>query len=162
MSEKQAITERVIAIAASVARDHGVEFVHAELLGAKRESVLRIFIDKDGGVSVGDCARFSASVEGILDSEDLIPWAYVLEVSSPGIERELYTLADFVRFSGELARLKTLVEVNGQKNFSGRIAAVEEGDIVLDDVTSGRVKIPYEQVAKANLKIDLAKELKGR
>lgn len=162
MVENQSLAARVSSIAETVAADQSVEMVHADILGSKRDSVVRVFIDKEGGVGIEDCTRFSGAMEELLDAEDLIPWAYVLEISSPGIERELYSLKDFVRFTGELAKVKTRSEIGGQKNFVGRIVAVEENDVVIDDRTSGIVRIPYETVDKANLKIDLAKELGGR
>ena len=162
MVENQSIAARVTAIAEMVAEDQSVEMAHTEILGTKRDSVVRIYIDKEGGVGIDDCSRFSGAVEEVLDAEDLIPWAYVLEVSSPGIERELYSLKDFVRFTGELARLKTTVEIGGQKKFVGRILEVDGDEIVIDDRTSGPARIKYETVAKANLKIDLAKEFAGR
>jgi len=162
MLEKQPFSARINTIATDVAERLGFEFVHADVLGSKRDSVVRIFIDKDGGVTLDDCARFSSAVEEVFDAEDLIPWAYVLEVSSPGIERELYSLADFVKFAGELAKIKVSAEINGQKNFVGTIGPVDDGVIAFEDRTVGSVRIPYETVVKANLKIDLGKELKGR
>jgi ribosome maturation factor RimP len=158
MVEPQSIAERLNRIAEGVAADQGVELVHAEIAGAKRDSVVRVYIDKEGGVGIEDCSRFSGSLEELLDAEDLIPWAYVLEVSSPGIERELYSMKDFVRFTGELARVKTKDEIGGQKNFVGRIEAVDGDEIVFDDRTSGQVRIAVQNVVKANLKMDLAKE----
>jgi ribosome maturation factor RimP len=113
-------------------------------------------------VNLDDCTRFSHAIEAILDARDLVPGAYVLEISSPGIERELYSLADFQRFTGELARVRLNAEIDGQKNFVGRIAAVADGTIEIEDRTRGKVTFPYSSVAKANLKIDLGKELKGR
>lgn len=161
MVEKYPIVAQVNALAEKVANEQGVELVHVEILGAKRDSVVRIFIDKENGVSLDDCARFSGGLEERLDAEDLIPWAYVLEVSSPGIERGLYSLKDFVRFVGEAARIKTSVDHGGQRNFSGVIAAVEGDVIVFEDRASGSVMIPYSEVEKANLKMDFGKELKG-
>lgn len=162
MVEKYPIASQVRAFAEGVASEQGVELVHSEILGTKRDSVVRIFIDKESGVTLDDCARFSSAVEEKLDADDLIPWAYVLEVSSPGIERGLYSLADFVRFTGELARVKTSVDHNGQRNFSGVIQGVEDDVIVFEDRVSGGIRIPYHEVAKANLKMDFGKELKGR
>ncbi len=159
MIESQSIAVRMNSIAEGIAAEHGVELVHAEILGSKRDSVVRIFIDREGGVGIEDCSRFSGAMEELLDAEDLIPWAYVLEISSPGIERNLYSLKDYVRFTGELAKLKTRVEVEGQKNFVGRIEAVDGDEIVLDDRTAGSVRIPFGCIDKGNLKIDLAKEL---
>ncbi len=162
MVGQQPIAARIEAIAESVAKDQSVEFVHAEVPGSKRDPVIRIYIDKADGVGIEDCTRFSAAVEEVLDAEDFIPWAYVLEISSQGIERELYSLKDFERFTGELAKLKTSVEIDGQKNFTGRIVAVENNEIIFEDRSKGEMRIVYENVAKANLKIDLGRELKGR
>jgi len=162
MIEPQSIAERINRIAEGIAADQGVEMVHAEIAGAKRDSVVRVYIDKEGGVGIEDCSRFSGAMEELLDAEDVIPWAYVLEISSPGIERQLYSLKDFVRFTGELAKIKTKAELEGQKNFVGRIEAVEDNDIVFDDRTAGQVRITFDNVDKANLKIDLAKEFGGQ
>lgn len=162
MVEKYPIAAQVKAFAEIVASEQGVELVHSEILGTKRDSIVRIFIDNENGVTLDDCARFSSAVEEKLDLEDLIPWAYVLEVSSPGIERGLYSLEDFIRFTGELARIKTTLDHNGQRNFSGVILAIEKDVIVFEDRASGLVRIPYAEVEKANLKMDFGKELKGR
>jgi ribosome maturation factor RimP len=150
--------ERVAEIAASVAKQRDVELVHTEVVGTKRDSVVRIYIDKPGGVTLDDCGGFSSDVEAVLDSEDFIPGRYVLEVSSPGIERQLYSLADFQRFVGRLVKVKTTAEIDGQKNFVGILTAVEGEEITIDDRTKGLATFRYSDVAKANLKIDLSKE----
>ena len=89
------IGERVEQIAVSVTSKAGIEFVHCEIAGSKRNPIVRLIIDKPGGVTLEDCAQVSRDVESVLDKDDFIPTAYVLEVSSPGIERELFKLADF-------------------------------------------------------------------
>ena len=160
--EKHSVTERIESIGSDIAKKMAVEFVHAEVVGGKRNPTVRVFIDKPEGVTIDDCARFSQQMEEILDADDFIPSAYVLEVSSPGIERELYRIADFVKFTGELARVKTTSEIDGQKNFTGTIKAVEGDIIIFEDATRGTVDIPYTSVAKANLKMDLGKELNRR
>jgi ribosome maturation factor RimP len=159
--EHLSIGERIREVASAAAAGLGLEFVHSEVAGSKRNPTVRVFIDKEGGVSVEDCAEVSRSMESVLDADDFIPSSYVLEVSSPGIERELYSLADFVRFTGKEARVKAQ-PINGQRNFSGRIEAVENNAIVFNDKTSGLVTIPYDSVVKANLLIDLENELKRR
>jgi ribosome maturation factor RimP len=156
------VTERVRQIAERVAADQQVELVQVQIAGTKREMVVRIFIDKEGGVTLEDCSRFSRDVEGVLDVEDPIPARYVLEVSSPGIERELYSVIDFEKFTGQLARVKLKTEQDGQKNFVGRIVGVEGTTIKLDDRTSGPVSFDHSKVAKANLKIDLSQELAAK
>ena len=156
--DKHLISERVENIAAKVAGASGVEIVHVEIAGTKRDVVVRIYIDKPDGVTIEDCSLVSRAVEDILEIEDFIPSRYVLEVSSPGIERELYSLADFVKFTGQLAKVKTNVEIDGQKTFVGTITQANEDKIEIDDRTIGMVSFGYSDVAKANLKIDLAKE----
>ncbi|MBP7376286.1 MAG: ribosome maturation factor RimP [Pyrinomonadaceae bacterium] len=156
------IPGRIREIAAKVAEDRGVELVHSEVAGTKRDSVVRIYIDKPDGVTLDDCGGFSSSVEDVLDAEDFIPGKYVLEVSSPGIERELYTLADFEKFKGRLVKVKTSQEFAGQKNFVGSLTGVEDSEITIEDRTVGEVQFPYETVTKANLKIDLDAEFKKR
>jgi ribosome maturation factor RimP len=163
--DKQLITERVGKVAASVVAEMGIELVHIEISGTKRDLVLRIYIDrpgsaidKDRGVTLDDCSRVSQAIEDVLDVEDFIPTRYVLEVSSPGIERQLYSLADFAKFSGKLARVKTREAIGGQKTFAGYIKEVDGSHIVFDDRTRGRIEFEYDDVEKANLKIDLAQE----
>ena len=156
--DKHLISERIENIASKVAEANGVELVHVEIAGTKRDVVVRIYIDKTGGVTIEDCSVFSRAIEDILEIEDFIPSKYVLEVSSPGIERELYSLADFVKFTGHLAKVKTNVEIGGQKTFVGPIVSVNDDQIEVDDRTVGTVGFSYGDVAKANLRIDLAKE----
>jgi ribosome maturation factor RimP len=158
--ENSLITERIRQIAERVAADRGVELVHVNVSGTKRESVVRVFIDKDGGVTLDDCSNFSRDVETVMDDEDPIPSRYVLEVSSPGIERELYSIKDFERFLGRLARVKLKTELDGQKIFVGRIAGVDDGKVTLDDRTRGALTFDHSDVAKANLKIDLSEEFR--
>ena len=160
--DKHFISGRVENIAAKVAATSGVELVHVEIAGTKRDVVVRIFIDKPEGVTIEVCSLFSRAIEDIIELEDFIPSRYVLEVSSPGIERELYSLADFVRFTGQLARVKTNAEIDGQKTFVGPIVEASEDKIEIDDRTLGIVSFTFADVAKANLKIDLAKEFKSR
>ena len=104
--DKHLITERIEKIASQVAGASGIELVHIEIGGTKRDAVLRIYIDKQGGVTLDDCSVISRGIEDVLDVEDFIPSRYVLEVSSPGIERQLYLLSDFVKFTGRLAKVK--------------------------------------------------------
>ncbi|CAN5568718.1 ribosome maturation factor RimP [soil metagenome] len=156
--DKHLIVEHVSKIAARVAEASGIELVHIDISGTKRDLVVRIFIDKEGGVTIEDCSMVSRGVEDVLDTEDFIPTRYVLEVSSPGIERELYSLSDFVKFTGHLAKAKLKNEIDGQKTFVGPILEVDENKITIDDRTKGIVSFTFDDVAKANLKIDLAKE----
>lgn len=156
------IEERVKEIAARAAKAGGVEFVHCEISGVKRSMTVRVYIDKPGGVTVDDCAEVSRTVEESLDSDDLISSAYVLEVSSPGLERELYSLQDFAKFSGQKAKVKLASAVNGQKVFVGEILGVDGEDILLRERTNGEIRFPHADVLKANLRVDLEQEFKKR
>jgi ribosome maturation factor RimP len=102
----------------------------------------------------------SQHVGTVLDVEDFIPGAYTLEVSSPGLERGLYRREDYERFAGRPARLKTRGAIGGQRNFRGRIAGVEGEEVLFDDKTSGRVRVPLSEIAKANLEIDVEEEFR--
>ena len=157
---KLGIEEKLKDIAGRVAETNGLELVHVDTVGTIKKLTVRIFIDKPGGVTLEDCARVSRETGEILDNEDFIPAAYLLEVSSPGLERELYSLGDFKKFAGSRAKVRTHSPIEGQRNFRGRIVRVEGEEIVFQDLTSGEVKFPYSGVAKANLEIDLDEELK--
>jgi ribosome maturation factor RimP len=158
---KQLIDERIKGIAArAVAEGNNLELVHTQIVGASKSLTIRVFIDKQGGVTHEDCSSVSKRMDTILDAEDFIPGNYLLEVSSPGLERELYSLKDFEKFVGNLAKVKTSEAVNGQKNFRGRIVGIEDDKIVFEDNSKGTVRFSYAVVAKANLEIDLEEELK--
>lgn len=100
----------------------------------------------------------STQISTVLDVEDFIHSAYTLEVSSPGLERGLYKLPDYERFAGSQAKIRTRMAVNNQRNFRGRIAGIENENVVFEDRTSGRVKLPFDAIAKANLEIDVESE----
>jgi len=160
--DMHSIGDRIENIASAAAAVFGVELVHVEIGGTKRDVVVRIFIDKPGGVSIEDCSDVSCSIEATLDEEDFIPSRYVLEVSSPGIERELYSLGDFVKFVGRLAKVKMKAGIAGQKTFAGTITSVEGEEITFEDRMRGLMKFMFEDVDKANLKIDLTEEFRRR
>jgi ribosome maturation factor RimP len=154
------VADRVQAIAERVAIDHGLELVHAEVAGPENKPIVRIFIDKPNGVTHQDCSEVSLHVGTVLDVEDFIHASYTLEVSSPGIERGLYKRQDYDRFAGSLAKLRTRKPIQGQRNFRGRLLGIDGEDILFEDRTSGRVRVPFEVVAKANLEMDVDAEFK--
>jgi ribosome maturation factor RimP len=129
----------------------GLELVHWETVGPPNRFILRIYIDKPGGVSHADCEVVSNQVGLLLDIEDLIPGSYTLEVSSPGIERGLYKLGDYQRFAGNRIKLKTARPINGQRNFQGLLLGVEGEAIRLDADRVGPVEIEFDNVVKANI-----------
>lgn len=158
--DSRSVAERVREIAEQAALEHGVELVHAEVAGPDGKPIVRVFIDKPGGVTHADCSEVSLQVGTKLDVEDFIHSAYTLEVSSPGLERGLYRRADYERFAGNAARIKTRTPLDGQRNFRGRIVGMEETNVILDDLTKGRIKIQLDEIAKANLEIDIDQEFK--
>jgi len=149
------ILERVQAIAEQAAIDHGLELVHTEVAGPENKPIVRIFIDKPGGITHQDCSDVSLQVGTVLDVEDFIHSAYTLEVSSPGLERGLYKRDDYERFAGSQAKLKTQRPINGQRNFRGRLLGVAGNDILVEDRTNGRVSLPFESIVKANLEVNV-------
>ncbi|MGC2237272.1 MAG: ribosome maturation factor RimP [Pyrinomonadaceae bacterium] len=157
---KHSIDERIREIAGRVAEKNNLELVHVQAKGSKTNMTIRVFIDKTGGVTHEDCVHTSREIETVLDAEDFIPSAYLLEVSSPGLERELYSLKDFERFAGKLAKVRTHSPIDGQRNFRGNIAGIENEEIVFEDKTRGTIRFPYSAVAKANLEIDFEEELR--
>ena len=158
--EPAEIEGRIREIVDRVAAEQGFEHVHTEIGVLGRNASVRIFIDKPGGVTHEDCSAVSHHVGTILDVEDFISSTYNLEVSSPGLERGLYKLADYERFTGRDAKVKTREAINGQRNFRGRIVSVEGDRVVFEDKTSGRVTFPVASVAKANLEIEVEEEFR--
>ena len=129
----------------------GYELVGVEFLGGGAHGTLRVYIDRDDGISVDDCAAISHQISGILDVEEPIRQAYDLEISSPGIDRPLFKLGDYERFAGETARIKLAVGQNGRKNFKGRLQGVTDTGKVLIEVDGEVFSLPFADIARANL-----------
>lgn len=129
----------------------GYELVGVEFLGGGGHGTLRVYIDRDDGVSVDDCAAISHQISGILDIEEPIKQAYDLEVSSPGIDRPLFKLADFQRFAGQTARIKLAIAQQGRKNFKGRLQGVADDKMVRIEVDGEEFSLPFADIARANL-----------
>jgi len=148
--------EKVREIAARVAESSGLELVEAELRGGGKARMLRLVIDKPGGVTHEDCANLSREVGTILDVEDAIPGSasYTLEVSSPGLDRKLTRAADFEKFVGSRVKLTTRNPVNGERHFEGRLEGFAEGKLSLD--TTPAKKKPKIEVVGQKLEIELA------
>jgi ribosome maturation factor RimP len=140
-------------LAGRVADDQGVEVFDIELLG-KGKLLLRVAIDKEGGVTLDDCERFSKSLGALLDVEDVIHRTYTLQVSSPGLDRPLRNLQEFEKNKGKLARVVTVEKIENQNFIVGRIAEVSNGVVTLL-VDDRAIDIPYDKIAKARLEIEL-------
>jgi ribosome maturation factor RimP len=153
--------DRLRPLIQDVVEGQGYEFVDAELKGAGKNSVLRIFIDSPEGISHRDCELVSEQVGTVLDVEDLIPFSYTLEVSSPGLDRKLVKESDYTRFGGKLARIQTRIPLRQQKVFRGRLQGLTEGKVQLELPNGDLLEIPLDVVDEARLEFDWAAELRG-
>jgi len=148
--------ERISGIVERVASSFGLEVIEIDLRGGGKARMLRIVIDKPGGITHEDCAGLSREVGTVLDVEDAVPGQYLLEVSSPGLDRKLLKPQDYVRFAGSLVKLQTRDLIAGVRNFEGRLEIVADGRIALElpatkKQAAGRVEIELANVEKANL-----------
>ena len=126
------ITERVFELAKPVVEEEGCSLWDVEYLREAGTWYLRIYIDKEGGVSIDDCERISRRLDPILDEADPIPESYVFEVGSAGADRELKRPSDFVQFMDFEIEVKLYKPLDGSKSFVGRLAGYEDGTVVLD------------------------------
>ena len=155
--EMAAGLDKIEEIAERVAKSSGLEVVEVELRGGGRARMLRIYIDKPGGVTHDDCSNFSREVGTIFDVEDAVPGgSYTLEVSSPGLDRKLSRPADFERFTGSLVKLMTRDPVDGNRHFEGRLESFQDGRLSLELAGRTRSKKRAPVEAGAKVEIDLA------
>jgi ribosome maturation factor RimP len=145
----------VRSLAQPILADHGLELVDVEFRRESHGWILRLYVDRPGGVTLDDCQRVSEELGDHLDVEDLIDHPYHLEVSSPGLDRPLTRETDFVAFAGKTARISTREAIQGQRNFRGRLAGLVEGVVLLDLPDGRRMSIPRGLIAKARLEIEL-------
>jgi ribosome maturation factor RimP len=131
----------------------GLELVDIEYRGEGRGRVLRIYIDKEGGVTIGDCTKISRELGALLDVHDIIPGSYTLEVSSPGLDRALKKPKDFERFRGRKVKIKTKVYIGERRVFIGKLLDFKN-DVVSVEVDRNIYLIPYGEIEKANLELD--------
>jgi len=149
--------ERVRGIAERVAASHGLEVVEVEMRGGGKARMLRLVIDKPSGVTHEDCIFMSREVGTILDVEDAVPGGpYVLEVSSPGLDRKLVRPEDYQRFSGNRVRLTTRQPVNGTRFLEGRLQSFEQGRLKLELGPARKKRAGARQDVATILEIELA------
>jgi ribosome maturation factor RimP len=133
----------------------GYEFVHMELKRGSGVNLLQIFIDKTGGVTLDDCQSVSKQISTFLDVEEPIQHKYVLEVSSPGLDRGLYRESDYVRFSGRKTKVKTIRPMENRRNFFGYIQASGDGKVRLTEPNGKEWAFDISAIEKANLEIEI-------
>ena len=144
------ITDKVAREIEDLMAHDGVELVHVDYLSRQRPAMLRVLIDKEGGVTVDDCQRMSELISPVLDASSLLASRYVLEVSSPGFDRPLTKEKDFVRFAGQPVKVKTHSAIGGNKVFRGTMQGLKDSILVLD-VDGNQVEIPVSEIATARL-----------
>ena len=127
-----------------------VELVDVEYVSSQGRWVVRVYVDKEGGITVDDCASVSREIEGIIDIKDIVPHSYVLEVSSPGLNRPLNKEKDFQQAVGKKIKARTSVPINGRRHFTGYLKDVRNGTLSLE-VENNVVSLSCRDVEKANV-----------
>jgi ribosome maturation factor RimP len=154
-SEQQSLETRISKLAEETASSMGMEIVLVEVKGDENRSIVRAYIDQPGGITLDDCERFSKRFSVTLDVEDWIHFSYTLEVSSPGVNRPLVKESDFIRYTGQNAKVRTRTPLQGQRNFKGKILGVTEGRLDLEVAPGKQVGIALMDIEKANLIAEL-------
>ena len=147
---KAAIDRRLAGIVTPTIEDLGFELVRLRLMGGKK-ATLQIMAERaDGGIEVEECATISRAVSAVLDVEDPIAGEYVLEVSSPGIDRPLTRLKDFERYDGYEVKIETSEAIDGRRRFRGTLEGVEDGEVLLA-INEGTIGLDFTIIGDAKL-----------
>jgi len=146
----QTLRERLSALIEPVVARLGYELIELEYAAGRSHAVLRLFLDREGGVTLDDCERVSREVSGLLDVEDPIPGAYTLEVSSPGFDRLLRTRAHFGRFVGSRVFVELKEPRAGRRRYTGKLLTVDDQGIALE-VDREQVAVAFAEIGKARL-----------
>jgi ribosome maturation factor RimP len=136
-----------------ILRSQGLELIDVEYNREAQGWVLRIYLDREGGITVEDCAEASRELGAILEVRDLIPNRYVLEVSSPGVTRPLKRPEDFNKYQNRSVKIKLFMPLEGRRNFKGKLLGLKEDKVSVE--SERRIyEIPIQNIAKANLELD--------
>ncbi len=155
LTKQEGTLEHVRAVAGRVTADRALELVDVEIHKAGKGQIVRLFVDKPGGIGLDDLQSVSEEVSAILDAEDPIAEPYTLEVSSPGLDRPLKTEADYQRFVGRLAKLSSYELVGGRRHWTGRIVSCEDGVLALTLENEGEeIRIPCAKIAHGRLEVE--------
>jgi ribosome maturation factor RimP len=153
--EKPEVLTKITELGERAAAGSGIEIVEIQLRGAGKSRLLRVYIDKPGGVTHGDCEFISEHLGKLLDEEDAVPGdSYTLEVSSPGIERKLTRPRDFERVVGQKLRVAVRQPIEGQTRFEGKLTGFAHDTLELETAPGRQLRVPLDQVQKANLKFE--------
>ena len=155
------VVGQIRTMASRVAESYGLEIFDVQFRRETSGMVLRVRIDRPGSagsaeesVSVDDCAHVSRDLSAILDVEDIVPTAYTLEVSSPGLDRPLRRPDDYRRFAGRVAKIVMRDRIDGQGYFRGRLGGVDGGDVLIDGEDGKRHRVPLTTITRANLEVE--------
>jgi len=155
------VVEQVRSMAARVAAGYGLEIFDVQFRREGSGMVLRVQLDRPGpaataaeSVSVEDCAHVSRDLSAVLDVEDVVPTAYTLEVSSPGLDRPLRGAADYARFAGRRAKLVMRQAVDGQSFFKGTLGGIDAGEVLIDADDGRRHRVPIGVITRAHLEVE--------
>ncbi len=149
--KRKEMQDSVEALAETIAGEAGVELVDIDFKTSKDGLHVIVYIDKPEGVSLKDCEQVNKLLGELLDIKDPIPSSYMLEVSSPGIERPLKKKNDFLRFKGRNVKIKTYQKIEGQKNFAGVLQGLENEYVVILAEDGNRIHIELDLISKAHL-----------
>ncbi len=154
MVETKRICNDVLRLTESLLPEFGMELVDVEFHFERGRGILRVFVDKEGGVTIDDCAGISRELGDLIEAETIIDFSYVLEVSSPGLNRPLTKERDFIRSIGKMITLKMSKPINKRRNFVGRLTNVKEGMISLVTYENDFIELPLDAIDKARLKYE--------
>jgi ribosome maturation factor RimP len=158
LARQEGSLERVRSVATRVTADCGFELVDAEMKRAADGLLVRLYVDKPGGIGLSELQSVSTEVSAILDAEDPIEGRYTLEVSSPGLDRPLKTEDDYRRFAGRLAKLSSYEPLDGRRHWTGRIISCEGGVVTLDlEKGQGEALVPLSKVSHGRLEVEFPK-----
>ena len=147
------VTELVAGLAAPIAEEHGCSLWDVEYVREAGQWFLRVYIDKEGGVSIDDCEAVSRPLSDALDEADPIEGSYVLEVSSAGAERPLKRPSDFERFLGSPVTVRLYKNRDGRKEFAGTLSGYDDGAVLLD-VGEQTLRFEKAEIALVRLRVE--------
>ncbi len=160
MTDISTIRDRVFELVEPLLYDMGYELIEVEYLSMYGRWVLRLYIDKEKGITIDDCADVSRELGDIIDIKEIIDHEYVLEVSSPGLNRPLRREKDFIKAVGSRVKLKMKQAVNGQKNFTGILKSCADSTVFLE--SSGNIiELPFNDIEKSNMVYDFDNNKEG-
>ncbi|MBM4245139.1 MAG: ribosome maturation factor RimP [Deltaproteobacteria bacterium] len=154
------VSDIVMDLVEPIAVDRGLDLVDVEFQPHGRRSVLRLYLDRPGGIGLDDLAEVSREVSDVLDAHDVVPGQYTLECSSPGINRRLRKMQDFVRYCGKPVRVRTSTPIAGARTFAGLLVSADDDGIEIEDESRGRLSVPLRAIERANYEHDFRVELR--